>query len=61
MFQRTFVSGGKTHYNVIIGDYRTDSFVMEYIIEAGTGTGYGKYDGCADAPASASAYTGGAV
>jgi hypothetical protein len=59
MFQRMFTNGGKTYFNVIIGDYTKDSFYMEYIIEA-SGS-WGQYDGRTDAPASASAYTAGSI
>jgi hypothetical protein len=59
MFQRVFTNGGKTYYNVVIGDYTQDSFYMEYIIEANAG--WGTYDNRGDTPASASAYTAGSI
>ncbi len=51
-YQRIFTSGGKTYYHVIIGNSTTDTFYMEYMIEASMGWGV-----LYNQPASASAYT----
>jgi hypothetical protein len=42
-YQRMFTYGGKTYYHVIIGDSTTDSFYLEYMIEASTS--YASYNG----------------
>jgi len=52
-FQRVFTNGGKTYYHVIIGDYLAgDTFLLEYYIEAVSGTTYR-----GSGPRNASAYT----
>jgi len=52
-FQRVFTNGGKTYYHVIIGDYLAgDTFLLEYYIEAVSGTSYR-----GSGPRNASAYT----
>lgn len=58
-FQDTFTTGGKTYWHVIIGDSTTDTFYLEYMIEANSS--WGTYDGRSDMPASASAYSAGSI
>jgi len=55
-YQRMFSSGGETYYQVIVGDYQTDDFAMEYIIKADASTdGFWETDRDGDIARSASA------
>jgi len=51
-YQRMFTYGGKTYYHVIIGNSTTDTFYMEYMIEASTS--WATYNGFNGFAASAS-------